>query len=89
MGSLDSVFVGNYKKEFGLSEYVYGHTGHLHHKTVLESNLMIIEQHATLSAKDAYSSRGGYLSKRNASVITYHENYGEVGRSIISPQMLK
>lgn len=85
---LDNVFVGKFKKEFGNSEFVYGHTGHLHHDKI-ESNLMVLEQHRTLASKDAYSSRGGYLSGRDSKVITYHKNYGEVGRNTINIDMLK
>lgn len=89
MGAIDSVFVGMYKKQYGESEHVYAHTGHLHHMLKLESNLMILEQHATLASKDSYAVRHGYLSKRSATVITYHEDYGEVGRSTLTPEMLK
>lgn len=89
IGQLDNVFVSKFKKEFGESEYVYAHTGHLHHSKVIESNLMILEQHRTLAAKDSYSSRGGYNSGRDSKVITYHKEYGEVGRQIININMLK
>mgnify|MGYP000451084431 CR=1 FL=1 len=87
--NIDNVFVGKFKKEFGVSDFVYGHTGHLHHELKKESNLMILEQHRTLAAKDAYASRGGYLSGRDSKVITYHKDYGEVGRNTISIDMLK
>ena len=86
--TIESSFIGKFKKEFGNSEFVYGHTGHLHHDRI-ESNLMILEQHRTLSAKDAYSSRGGYLSGRDSKLITYHKDYGEVNRSIISINRLR
>lgn len=86
--NIESVFVGKYKKEFGLSDYVYGHIGHLHHSKE-ETNLMTIEQHRTLAAKDAYASRGGYLSGRDAKVITYHKDFGEVGRNTININMIK
>jgi len=89
INNIDSVFVSKYKKEFGKSEYVYGHTGHLHHTKMLESNLMTLEQHRTLAAKDAYASRGGYNSGRDAKVITYHKNFGEVGRQTININMIK
>ena len=88
IAQVDHVFVSKFKKEFGNSKFVYGHTGHLHHSKVIESNLMILEQHRTLAAKDAYSSRGGYLSGRDAKVITYHKDFGEVGRKIININML-
>lgn len=82
--NIESTFIGKFKKEFGKSKYVYGHTGHLHHELKLETNLMILEQHRTLAAKDAYASRGGYLSGRDAKVITYHKEYGEVDRKTIN-----
>lgn len=87
--SIDNVFVGKFKKEFGNSDFVYGHTGHLHHEVKLESNLMVLEQHRTLASKDAYASRGGYLSGRDSKVITYHKDFGDVGRDVININMLK
>lgn len=89
LAQLDNVFVSKFKKEFGMSDFVYGHTGHLHHVKVLESNLMTLEQHRTLSAKDSFASRGGYASGRDAKVITYHKEFGEVGRKTININMLK
>ena len=50
---------------------------------------MIIEQHRTLAAKDAYASRGGWSSGRDSKVITYHKEFGEVGRLTINIDMLK
>lgn len=89
LAQLDNVFVSKFKREFGNSDFVYGHTGHLHHTKMLESNLMVLEQHRTLSAKDSHSSRGGYNSGRDSKVITYHKDFGEVGRQTININMLK
>lgn len=87
--NIDTTFVGKFKKEFGSSEFVYGHTGHLHNEVKIESNLMILEQHRTLASKDAYASRGGYLSGRDSKVITYHKEFGEVKRATINVNMIK
>jgi len=84
INNIDAVFASKFKKVFGECEHLYGHIGHLHHKKMIESILMIIEQHRTLSAKDAYASRGGWLSGRDSSVITYHKKYGEVDRKTIN-----
>lgn len=88
-GNIDTVIASKFREMFGRTKYVYTHTGHLHHDKVIETNLMKIEQHETLSAKDAYASRGGYMSNRSAKVITYHKEYGEVSRLTITPEMLK
>lgn len=79
---------GQFNKIFGNTEYRYAHVGHLHHKEVKESQLMVVEQHSTLAAKDAYSARGGYHSQRGASVITYHKDFGEVSRNTLRPEMI-
>jgi hypothetical protein len=49
---------------------------------------MQIEQHRTLAPKDAYASSGGWMSGRDAKVITYHKERGEVSRLTISPEMV-
>lgn len=86
--NVDDVFVGKFREIYGRTKYAYAHLGHFHHVQSKETNLMIVEQHRTLAAKDAYSSRGGYLSGRDAKVITYSKEYGEVGRINISPEMV-
>lgn len=89
MVGLDSVFVAKFREVFGRTVHSYAHTGHLHHRDLKETNLMIVEQHRTLAGADAYASRGGWMSGRSSTVITYHKDYGEVGRITISPDMLK
>lgn len=89
LADLDSVFAAKFRDVFGRTKFSYGHTGHYHHNKLLESNLMTIEQHRTLAAKDSFASRGGWLSGRDAKVITYHKEFGEVGRVIISPEMVE
>lgn len=86
---LETVLVAKYREVYGRTKHAYAHVGHLHHKKVLESPIMVVEQHRTLAAKDAYASRGGWLSERSASVITYHARFGEVARFTISPEMLE
>lgn len=87
--NVSEVFAGQFREMFGRTKYAYAHTGHLHSIDVKENNLMIVEQHRTLAAPDAYAARGGWLSGRDAQVITYHSSYGEVSRVRISSDMLK
>lgn len=83
---IDDVFAAKFRDVFGRTKYSYAHMGHLHHAALKESPLMIVEQHRTLAAADAYASRGGYLSGRDAPVITYSKRYGQVGRIVLSPE---
>lgn len=86
---IDRVFARKFREIYGAVKYAYGHMGHMHHKLVLESALMTIEQHPTLAAADAHASRHGYMSDRRADVITYDKQFGEVGRITVSPHLLK
>jgi len=88
MGSLHEVFTCKpFAKMWGDTEYRYAHSGHYHHKKVVENAGMTHEQHRTLAAKDAYSSRGGYEAERGSTAITYHKKYGEYCKAYIKPEM--
>ena len=89
VANVDTVLVSKYKSQYGNSKFVYAHTGHLHNTKVIETNLMLIEQHRTLAAKDSYASRGGWNSGRDSKVITYHKEFGEVDRRTISYEAIK
>ena len=89
VSSVSEVFASKFREMFGRTKHAYAHMGHLHSVDVKENNLMIVEQHRTLAAPDAYAARGGWLSGRDAKVITYHKNYGEVSRLTINSDMLK
>lgn len=86
--AVSEVFYGKFREMLGRTKYSYAHTGHLHHQRVDETSIMTVEQHNTLAAPDAYAAHGGWMSKRNAKVITYHKDYGEWERTTISPDML-
>ena len=88
LSGLTEVFAAQFREIYGRTKYSYAHTGHLHHVEVKENGMMILEQHPTLGAKDAYSARGGYHSKRAANVITYSKRFGEVSRLTIRPEMV-
>lgn len=85
---LETVFIAKYREIFGRTKYSYAHIGHLHHDVLKETNTMKIEQHRTLSAPDSHSSRGGWLSGRDAKVITYSSEFGEVCRNTVSIDMI-
>lgn len=85
---ISSVFVSQFREMYGRTKYAYAHMGHLHHIDIKENNMMIVEQHRTLAANDAYGARSGFLSGRDAKVITYHHDYGEVSRLTINSDML-
>ena len=86
--NVSEVFASKFREIYGRTKYAYAHLGHLHSLHTKENNLMIVEQHRTLAAPDAYAARGGWLSGRDAKVITYSKEYGEVSRLTINSDML-
>lgn len=88
LAEVSRAFAGRFREIYGNTSYSYAHVGHLHHVASQEDALMVVEQHPTLAAQDAHSSRLGYMSQRGAPVITYHRRHGEVGRTTIRPQMV-
>ena len=86
--NVDDVFVAKFRAEYGRTKFSHAHMGHLHHDRILETNLMTVEQHQTLAAKDSYAARGGWMAGRCARSITYHRNFGKVQEYSISPEMI-
>jgi hypothetical protein len=85
---IDSVFAGKFREIYGRTKYAYAHMGHRHSDFLTSTNLMRVEQHETLASPDAHEANGGWPSGRSAKVITYSRMWGEVGRLVITPEML-
>jgi hypothetical protein len=85
---IDRVFTAKFREIVGRTRHSHAHLGHLHNERVVESPLMLVEQHRTLASPDSYASRGGWVSGRSAKVITYHRDHGKVGEIQISPSMV-
>ncbi|PZQ21177.1 MAG: winged helix-turn-helix domain-containing protein [Sphingopyxis macrogoltabida] len=73
---------------WGVTTKRYVHCGHRHHVEEKEHSGMKAVQHSTLAARDAHAARGGWFSDRQAMAITYHADFGEVSRLIVTPEML-
>lgn len=76
------------RPEWEGARYRYIHVGHMHSRAVSEPAGVILEQHSTLAAQDAYSARAGYDSQRGMVSITYHVEHGEVSRVTVRPSMI-
>lgn len=85
MKDVHTTFAAKFREVFGRTKYSYAHLGHYHHERSEETALMVVHQHRTLAAADAYSSRSGYVTGRDAEVITYSKKFGKVGALTISP----
>jgi hypothetical protein len=64
----------------------YIHVGHYHSTDEKEHPGVKVQQHPTLAAADAYASRGGWISERQATAINYSKQFGEVSRATFLPE---
>lgn len=83
------LFANQYPDMWGQTRKRYAHAGHQHHLYVKEHGGMTVMQHPTLAARDAYAARGGWFAERAANAITYHDRYGQVALTTVSPEMLE
>ena len=87
-GQLPLLFASQYPVIWGQTTKRYAHTGHRHHVEEKEYPGMKVIQHPTLAARDAYAARGGWISEREATAITYHNQFGLVARNTVTPEMI-
>lgn len=87
--ALPALFAAQFPQMWGLTTKRYCHTGHRHHSEEKEHPGMLVIQHPTLAARDAYAARGGWYSERAAQCFTYHNEFGQVARTIVTPEMVR
>ncbi len=87
--SLPGIMATERAEDWGQTKHRYFYRGHHHHDTRLEFNGCIVEQFRTLAAGDAYAVGAGYLSGRDMKLLVLHAEYGEVGRTTCSIDLLR
>ena len=88
LDQLPLLFAAQFPKVWGGTTRRYVHTGHLHHVHEKEHNGVTVIQHPTISARDAYAARGGWVADRTMTAITYSDKSGQVARTTVTPDML-
>ena len=86
---LPGLFAAMFPRDWGATTKRYIHTGHLHHTHEKEHSGVTVIQHPTLAARDAWAARGGWISERQVTAITYSARFGEVARNTVTPEMLE
>lgn len=88
MDQLPGLFAAQFPKIWGETTRRYAHMGHLHHVHEKEHPGMTVIQHPTIAARDSYAARGGWIADRQLTAITYHTEWGQVGRHTVVPEMI-
>ncbi len=77
--------------DWGDSQYRYWYTGHLHHQRKFEptGGDCTVETFRIMARRDAWHQKSGYRAGREMQSIIMHRNYGETGRTVVTPDMLR
>ena len=86
--ALPLIFAATFPAIWGGTTRRYIHTGHQHHIDEKEHPGVLVVQHPTMAARDAYAARGGWISERQITAMTYHSLFGNVARNTVTPEML-
>ena len=86
---LAGVMAADRAEDWGQTTHRYWWIGHVHHQSLKDYPGVTVESLRTLAAKDAYASWGGYRAPRDMKCIVLDEQYGEVARHTVNPDMVK
>lgn len=85
---LPLLFAARYAQVWGRTTKRYGLAGHRHHEERKEHAGMKVLQLPTLAPGDKHSSDGGWDSEREASLFTFHSDYGKISEVVFTPEMV-
>lgn len=85
--NLPLLFAARFSKDWGDTSKRYIFVGHRHHEHTKEFPGVKVTQLPTMAAADAYAARGGWLSERQMSRMTFHIQSGKTGEEIVTPDM--
>ena len=79
---MPSIMAHRRAEDWGATKFRYVHGFHVHHsaKFATEGNGVVSEVHQAPVPQDAWHYGAGFLSGRSLQAITYHRDYGEIGR---------
>lgn len=82
IAQMPSIMAHRRASDWGETKFRYVHGFHLHHsaKIATEGDGVICEVHQAPIPQDAWHFGAGFLSGRSLQAITYHKEYGEIGR---------
>lgn len=93
LGELPGIFAADFAQMWGQATYRICHTGHMHHKHFIvhsgvEERGMMVYQHPTLSARNAWAADKGLAAARELLGHSYHANGAMAQTLHFSPEML-
>jgi hypothetical protein len=93
LGELPGIFAADFAEMWGKATYRICHTGHMHHKHFIvhsgkEERGMMVYQHPTIAARNAWAAEKGLAAARELLGHSYHANGAMAQTLHFSPEML-
>jgi hypothetical protein len=93
LGELPGIFAADFAPMWGQATYRICHTGHMHHKHFIvhsgkEERGMMVYQHPTIAARNAWAANKGLAAARELLGHSYHANGAMAQTLHFSPEML-
>lgn len=85
--TLPGIMANDVPDMWGATKHRYWYIGHLHHLNRFDMVGCTVEQFRVLASQDAWAANKGYRSTRDMQQITYHREFGERARNIVTPEM--
>lgn len=89
MARLPEVMVWDRKEDISSTTYRYWLTGHIHQDKVIDGGIARCEAFRNNTNNDAWAQAAGYRGHKQTTSITYHRDYGEIGRNICPIKLIK
>ncbi len=86
---LPLIMASDRKEDWGASDYRYWWTGHVHIDQAKDYRGVKVESFRILAPVDAWAAQKGYRAMQDMKCILLHDQYGEVARHTVNPEMLK
>lgn len=94
LNELPGIFAADFARQWGEATYRVCHTGHMHHKHFIvhsgrELRGMMVYQHPTLSARNAWAADKGLVAARELLGHSYHANGAMVTTLHFTPELME
>lgn len=85
-GQMPKVCASQFPRLWGNATYRYGHQGHVHHASFVDSDGMLVRTYPTLAPRDAYAAGHGYCARRELTLSIYNKDVGLIKEFKFHPE---
>ena len=84
MQDIPLIMAASRAEDWGQTKHRVALTGHIHHKSAIETGGVIFESFQSTAARDAWHEASGFRSGRSLTAITFHNVAGEIARQKVN-----